>query len=282
MNAMPFIKMHGLGNDFVVIDGRAGDLTGERAIDAARARAIADRRTGVGCDQLLMMLPAVNGNADIYMEIRNSDGSPAEACGNGTRCVASLLMDDSGADSVDIETVAGILHASRDAAGDITVDMGAARLEWSEIPLAAAADTLHLDIAMGPLRDPVAVNIGNPHAVFFVDDAEAVDLEALGPPLETHAMFPEHANIEVVSVLGPDKLRMRVWERGDGITRACGSGACAVAVAAARRGVTGRRVEVVLDGGTLRLEWRDDGHILMTGPATLVYRGTFAPSFVDA
>jgi len=270
MTDLAFIKMHGLGNDFVVLDGRASAL----AIDGARAQAIADRRTGVGCDQLLILGPANGSGADAFMHIRNCDGGEAEACGNGTRCVAALLMDEKGTDTVVIETVAGLLHATRAADGRVTVDMGPARLEWNQIPLATEADTLHLDVAEGPLSDPVAVNIGNPHAVFFVDDAEAVDLEAHGPKLEHHAMFPERANIEVVSVAGPDKLRMRVWERSDGITRACGSGACAVAVAAHRRGLTGRRVSIRLDGGDLELEWREaDGHVLMTGPVALVYRG---------
>lgn len=267
--------MHGLGNDFVVLDGRASAL----GLSAAEARAIADRRTGIGCDQILILKPANGIGADVFMEIRNCDGAEAEACGNGTRCVAAMLMDEAGVSKIGIETVAGVLKATRDAAGDVTVDMGPARLDWAEIPLASACDTLHLDVASGPLTDPVAVNIGNPHAVFFVDDAEAVDLESHGPILEHHAMFPERANIEVVSVLGPDRLRMRVWERSDGITRACGSGACAVAVAAHRRGLTGREVEVVLDGGLLRLEWRDDGHVLMTGPTAMVYRGTLDPHF---
>jgi len=270
MTDLAFTKMHGLGNDFVVLDARASAL----GIDAARAQAIADRRTGVGCDQLLILKPTNGSGADAFMEIRNCDGAEAEACGNGTRCVAALLMDEKGSDDVVIETVAGLLRATRAADGQVTVDMGPARLEWNQIPLAAEADTLHVDVREGPLADPVAVNIGNPHAVFFVDDAEAVDLEIHGPKLEHHPMFPERANIEVVSVLGPDKLRMRVWERSDGITRACGSGACAVAVAAHRRGLAGRQVDIRLDGGTLHLEWReDDGHVLMTGPVALVYRG---------
>ncbi|MBT6093283.1 MAG: diaminopimelate epimerase, partial [Rhodospirillaceae bacterium] len=268
--------MHGLGNDFVVLDGRASEIS----ISPAQAQAISDRRFGVGFDQLLIIKPALNPDADIFMEILNADGSAAEACGNGTRCVAALMMDESGAGAVNIETVAGVLSARRDDDGMVSVDMGPVGLQWSDIPLASAADTLHLDVEIGPLRDPVGVNIGNPHAVFFVDDAEAVDIETLGPQLETHAMFPERANIEVVSSLGPDKLRMRVWERAVGITQACGSGACAVGVAAFRRGITSRRSEIVLDGGALFIEWREDGHVLMAGPTQTVYHGTLDPSLM--
>ncbi len=273
MNALAFTKMHGLGNDFVVLDARVTPI----GLGAADARAIADRRTGVGCDQLLIVKPANGSGADAFMEIRNCDGDEVEACGNGTRCVAAMLMDERGTEAVRIETVAGILAATRAAGGDVSVDMGQARLEWSDIPLATACDTLHVDAASGPLSDAACVNIGNPHAVYFVDDAEAIDIATLGPVLEHHAMFPERANIEVVSVLGPDRLRMRVWERSVGITQACGSGACAVAVAAHRRGLTGRAVEIVLDGGSLFVEWREDGHVLMTGPAATVYRGTLDP-----
>ncbi|MBT6093235.1 MAG: diaminopimelate epimerase [Rhodospirillaceae bacterium] len=278
MTGMPFIKMHGLGNDFVVLDGREASLP----IGVAEARAIGDRRTGVGFDQLLIMRPARDSAADVFMEIRNTDGSEAEACGNGTRCVAALVMDETGNDSISVETVAGVLPATRREDGLVCVDMGPANLDWSDIPLAKAADTLHIELEGAPLSDAVGINIGNPHAVFFVDDAEAVELNAVGPQLETHAMFPARANIEVVSGLGTDKLRMRVWERAVGITQACGSGACAVAVAAHRRGLTGRAVEVVLDGGTLFLEWRDDGHVLMAGPTATVFRGLLDPSLLEA
>ena len=181
-----------------------------------------------------------------------------------------------------METVAGVLEATRGADGLVTVDMGPANLEWCDIPLAKRCDTLHLDIANGPLVDPVAVNIGNPHMVFFVDDADTIDLGALGPKLEHHPLYPERTNVEVVSVLGPDKVRMRVWERSAGITQACGSGACAVSVAASRRGLTGRKVEVILDGGSLIIEWRDDGRVLMTGPTAISFEGRLNPSlFID-
>lgn len=277
MTARPFIKMHGLGNDFVVIDARREPL----ALDAAAVRAVADRRAGVGCDQLIVMEPASNGAADVFMRIRNADGGEVEACGNATRCVASLIMAETGRDRCTVETRAGALPAVAARDGAIAVDMGAVRTAWREIPLAREMDTLHLELARGPLRDPVAVNIGNPHAVFFVDDAAAIDLAGLGPSLEHDPVFPERANIGVAEVVGPDRLRVRVWERGVGLTRACGTGACAAAAAAHRRGLAGRKVEVRLDGGPLALEWREDGHMVMTGPVATSFTGVFAPSLLS-
>lgn len=277
MDGLAFTKMHGLGNDFVVLDGRVRPL----GIGAAEARAIGDRRTGIGFDQLLIMEPAKNGDADLYMRILNPDGSEAQACGNGTRCVAARVMDEIGADALKIETVAGVLDATRDGDGIVTVDMGPANLDWADIPLAEARDTLHLGIDHGPLSDPVAVNIGNPHMVFVVDDADAVDVAGLGPDLERHPLYPERTNVEFVSLLGDDRIRMRVWERGAGITRACGSGACAAAVAVNRRGLTGRAVEVVLDGGPLGIVWRDDGHVLMSGPTATSFAGTLDPTLLN-
>lgn len=277
MQGIDFTKMHGLGNDFVVVDNRNARLE----IGAAAARAIGDRHRGVGFDQLLILESATNPAADLFMRIRNPDGSEAEACGNGTRCVAAKVMDETGRDALNIETVVGVLEARLGTDGLVTVDMGPANLDWADIPLAEAADTLHLDIQTGPLRDPVAVNMGNPHMVFFVDDAEAIDMAALGPELEHHPLFPERTNVEAVSLIGPDRIRMRVWERGAGITQACGSGACAVGVAAARRELTGRRVEVVLDGGPLTIAWRDDGHVLMTGPVATSFQGRLDPSLLN-
>ncbi len=274
---IPFTKMHGLGNDFVVIDTRADGWWPQPAI----ARAIADRRRGVGCDQILLLTQPENATAAVRMVILNADGTEAEACGNGTRCVAHLLMRETGADTVAVETRAGQLSCSPD--GDhVTVDMGLAETEWSAIPLADPVDTLHLPVSEGPLADGVAVAIGNPHAVFFVHDAEAVDLTRLGPVLETHRLFPARANIEVCHIAGPDRLRMRVWERGVGITQACGSGACAAAVAAARRGLTGRHVAVELDGGPLTIEWRQDGRVAMTGPVATSFTGAFDPALLLA
>ncbi len=269
MDQLSFIKMHGAGNDFVVLDGRDAPVP----LTIAEARTLADRHFGIGCDQLIVMEPPTSGDADLFMRIRNPDGGEAEACGNATRCIASLVMNETGRDRAVIQTVAGHLPAQTADAGRITVDMGPANLGWREIPLAEERDTLHLGIGAGPLQDPVGVNMGNPHAVFFVEDAEAVDLTALGPKLEHDPLLPERANISVISVSGPDRLRQRVWERGAGITLACGSGACAGAVAAARRGLTGRKVETTMDGGVLGLEWREDGHVLMTGPVATSFRG---------
>ena len=276
MTQVAFTKMHGLGNDFVIVDGRDGDL----AIGGTQARDIGDRRRGVGFDQLLILEPAKDAAADLFMRILNPDGSEAEACGNGTRCVAARVMDELGRDTLNIETVAGVLATTTGADGLVTVDMGPANLEWWQIPLAVETDTLHLDIENGPLRDPVAVNIGNPHMVFFVDDADAIDVAGLGPALESHPLYPERTNVEICSLSGPDQLRMRVWERGAGITQACGSGACAAGVAAARRGLTGRRVEIVLDGGPLSIEWREDGRVLMTGPVATSFEGTLGPELL--
>jgi diaminopimelate epimerase len=271
--ARPFWKMHGLGNDFVVLDARRTPV----AIDGAGARAIADRRTGIGFDQMLIIEPGADGT-DAFMRIRNADGGEVEACGNGARAVGRLLLEDTGRESVTIGTLAGPITAIRAPGGLVTVDMGPARLDWREIPLARSMDTLHLDYAMGPVSDPVAVSMGNPHVIFFVPDADAVDVAGLGPRIETDPLFPARTNVEFVQILSATRVRMRVWERGVGITRACGTGACAVGVATARRGLTGRRTEVVLDGGSLHIDWRDDGRVLMTGPAEISFTGTLGPA----
>ncbi len=278
MTDIAFIKMQGLGNDFVVIDDRDGAL----ALGIEQTRALADRRLGVGFDQLLILEQPTAPDADAFMRIRNPDGSEAQACGNGTRCVAALVMDELNRDQVQIETIAGLLAASRDGRGQVTVDMGPARLDWQEIPTSKEVDTLHMEIGIDGLSDPVGVNMGNPHAVFFVDDLEQIDLATVGPKLEHDPLFPELANIEIAQRTGPDQLRMRVWERAAGITRACGSGACAVAVAAHRRGLAGRRVDVVLDGGALQINWRDDGRVLMTGPVATSFHGVLHPSLFSA
>ena len=270
MPDLSFIKMHGLGNDFVVVDSRRSSIS----IDGATARALADRHTGIGCDQVLVIEPLRNDLADVFLRIHNPDGGEAEACGNGTRCVASLIMDETGKDETVIETVVGLLDATRGDDGLVIVDMGLAAFDWRDIPLSAAVDTLHLDVAVGLLRDPVGVNVGNPHAVFFVDDAEAVPLADLGPEIERHSLFPEFTNVEAAQILAPDLIRMRVWERGAGITRACGSGACATLVAAHRRGLTGRNAEVIADGGRLGIEWLKDDHVLMSGPVATSFSGT--------
>ena len=266
----PFLKMHGLGNDFVVLDARSRPL----ALTEAVVRAIADRRTGVGFDQLVVLEPAKDALADVFMRLYNADGSTIGACGNATRCVAALLMAETGRPQAVIETIAGLLDAQAAPGGMVAVDMGPARLDWREIPLAEAVDTNHLPLAIGGLADPVGVGMGNPHAVFFVPDAEAAPVALIGPQVEHHPLFPERTNVEFAQILSPERIRMRVWERGAGITMACGTGACATLVAAARRGLTGRAAEVVLDGGSLFIEWLKDDHVLMTGPATLAYGGT--------
>jgi diaminopimelate epimerase len=270
MSALSFVKMHGLGNDFVVLDARAAPL----ALSAGQVRAVADRRTGVGCDQLIVIETPTAALADAFMRIRNADGSEVAACGNASRCVAALLMAEKDTEHVIIETAAGLLDADARGDGLVSVDMGRVSFDWRDIPLSKPADTLHLDVSAGPLRDGVAVNVGNPHAVYFVADAAAVPLEAVGPIIENHTMFPERINVEAAEVLGPDRIRLRVWERGVGVTRACGSGACAALVAAARRGLTGRSAEVVLDGGRLGIEWLKDDHVLMTGPVATSFTGT--------
>jgi diaminopimelate epimerase len=265
-----FWKMHGCGNDFVVFDERAGAL----GFTPARAAALAHRRTGIGCDQFIVIEPPPAGsNADAFMRIRNPDGAEAGACGNATRCVASLLAEQTGRRHQVIRTIAGNLPAEMLPDGSVRVDMGPARLNWSEVPLAQPMDTLHVDLALGPVADPAALSMGNPHATFFVPDAAALPLDELGPALEHDPLFPEHANIGFAQVLAPDRIRLRVWERGAGLTLACGSGACAALVNAHRRGLTGRRATVVVDGGELTIEWRDDGHVLMTGPVATAFTG---------
>ncbi len=267
----PFLKMHGCGNDFVVFDERPGAL----GLTAARAAGIAHRRTGVGCDQFIVIEnPPAGSNADAFMRIRNPDGGEAGACGNATRCVAHLLFAESGRRDQVIQTISGNLPATVLMDGRVTVDMGPARLGWRDVPLARELDTLHLPLAEGPVADPAAASMGNPHATFFVPDVDSLDVETIGPKLEHAALFPERANIGFATVLAPDRIRLRVWERGAGLTLACGSGACATLVNAARRGLTGRQATILADGGALFLEWRADGHVLMTGPVATAFRGT--------
>ncbi|TAD87065.1 MAG: diaminopimelate epimerase [Alphaproteobacteria bacterium] len=275
---LPFLKMHGLGNDFVVLDARAGDL----GLSPAVARAIADRHTGVGFDQLIVIERPSVSLADARVRFLNADGSESAACGNGTRCVARLLMEETGRDHLLLETLRGLLDCSRTADGLISVDMGVAMLDWREVPLGRACDTLHVPIGVEALVDPVGTSMGNPHLTFFVPRVEAIAMERLAPLLQRDPMLPESANIGVASVIGPDHLRLRVYERGSGLTRACGSGACAAAVAAHRRGLTGRRVTLDLDGGRLVVEWLRDGHVLMTGPTATSFAGTLDRSLLEA
>jgi diaminopimelate epimerase len=265
-----FIKMHGCGNDFVVFDERPAPL----GLTASRAAAIADRRTGVGCDQFIVIEPPPPGaNADVFMRIRNPDGAEAGACGNATRCVADILAKQNGRRLQVIRTVAGNLPSEVLADGRVCVDMGAVRLDWPDIPLARPMDTLHLDLHVGPVSDPAAASMGNPHATFFVADVAALPIAALGPQLEHDELFPERANIGFAEIRARDCIRLRVWERGAGLTLACGSGACAALVNAHRRGLTERRATVLVDGGALEIEWREDGHVLMTGPVATAFVG---------
>jgi len=254
-----FHKMHGLGNDFVILDARDGAV----AMDEARARAIADRRTGVGCDQVILLEPS--GVADLRMRIWNADGGEVEACGNATRCV--VLLEGGKAT---IETRGGILTGDADG-----IDMGKPRFGWEEIPLAYAMDTAAMPVGWEDLEEPGAVNVGNPHVVFFVRDADAVDLARLGPLIEHDPLFPERVNVNVASFEG-DAIRLRVWERGAGLTPACGTGACATAVAAIRGRQAEGPVEIRLPGGPLVIDWAPGGTIRMSGPATHVFSGELA------
>jgi len=261
---VPFVKMHGLGNDFIVLDGREESLP---PIDAALAQALADRHTGIGCDQLIVLERSTR--ADFRMRIFNEDGSEVEACGNATRAVGLLHGG-----AAKIETGGGIVSVAP-SPGGFSVEMGVPRFEWGAIPLAFAMDTVNMPVGWGDLSDPAAVNVGNPHVVFFVPDCDAVPLGELGPTIENDTLFPERINVNVATVTACDAIRLRVWERGAGLTRACGTGACATAVAAIRRGLVDRRVVVTLPGGQLVIEWRDDGQIVMTGPAVESFRGSF-------
>ena len=258
--AFRFHKMHGLGNDFVVIDARGAPV----AIDAARARAIADRHEGIGCDQLILIEPSKI--ADAKMRIWNADGSEVEACGNASRCVAQLLGGNGR-----VETLGGTIALTAEAE-EATVDMGQPRFEWGAIPLAYAVDTAAMPVAWEDLADPTAINVGNPHVIFFVPDSDVVDLARLGPLIEHDPLFPERVNVNVAS-LYEGGIRLRVWERGAGLTRACGTGACATAVAAIRSGRVTSPVAVTLPGGTLTIAWAPGEGIRMTGPATHVFSG---------
>lgn len=262
-----FIKMHGLGNDFVVLDGRAQALP---VVDTTMASALADRHTGIGCDQLIVLEPSETG--DFRMRIFNADGSEVEACGNATRAVGLLHGRPAR-----IETLGGMISSTPSEAG-ISVEMGKPRFDWDAIPLAYAMDTRTMPLAWEDLASPVAVNVGNPHVIFFVDEPYAVDMERLGPLIETDPVFPERVNVNVAGITARDAITLRVWERGAGLTRACGTGACATAIGAMTRGLVDRKVTVTLPGGPLQIEWREDGEIVMTGPATESFRGSFDPA----
>lgn len=277
MEPIPFVKMHGCGNDFVVLDGRAT----RRALDPDAVRRIGDRHRGVGFDQLLLIEPGAD--TDVVLRFFNTDGSESGACGNGTRCVARLLFDEGAADALTIAVGERRLLAERLADGRIAVAMGEPVLDWRRIPLAEACDTLEVPLDVPGLPRPVAVNMGNPHAVFFVADLDAVDVLGLGAQLERDPMFPERANIGFAQLVAPAVLRLRVFERGAGLTQACGSGACAAMVAARRRGLVDDRARLILDGGELEISWAGKGPVTMTGPTARVFEGRLAPElFADA
>jgi diaminopimelate epimerase len=281
--SMKFAKMNGLGNAIGVLDARGSDfaLTSEIVI------ALADPGKGIGFDQLMALYPAKNPLADIYCEIWNADGSKVGACGNGTRCVAWYLMRDSGLDHMVIETEAGLLGASRAGKDRISVDMGEPLLEWERIPLSERMDTLRLELQIGPLDNPImhgpsAVNMGNPHCVFFIDDANLAPVREVGPMIEHHPLFPEQVNVGFAQIVSRNQIRLRVWERGVGETKACGTGACAALIAAVRRRLCDRAADVTLNGGTLSIEWRQsDNHVIMTGPVELESEGAIGSRRFD-
>jgi diaminopimelate epimerase len=268
---LPFMKMHGLGNDFVVLDARAGALP----LSDGVITAIADRHRGIGFDQLAVIAPSAAGDA--HLTFYNADGSMSAACGNATRCIARHLMDETGKAALTLVTDRGVLQAVDAGRGLTAVNMGQPQLDWAEIPLAGPMETLELPIDGAP----TATGMGNPHCTFFVADAESVDLAARGAQMEHHPLFPQRTNVQFASLLGQDHLRMRVWERGVGVTLASGSSSCATAVAAARRGLTGRRVTITLDGGDLQVDWRADG-VWMTGATMHVASGQFTAAFLDS
>lgn len=276
-----YLKMNGLGNEFVVIDLRENSIE----LDEDTIRRVADPKTGPGCDQLIT-LEHRKGHDGVFMGIRNADGAEVEACGNAARCVGWLLMEEAGVEQVDFSTPGGPLTAWRVGDKRIGVDMGEPKFGWRDIPLSEQMDdTRFVDVKLGPIEAPVlwgpsAVNVGNPHCIFFVDDADAQALEKFGPMIEHHPLFPERVNVSVAQIISKHAIRLRVWERGVGITKACGTAACATAVAAHRRRLTGRKATVTLDGGDLAIEWREsDNRIIMTGAIELEYESQFSEDF---
>jgi diaminopimelate epimerase len=281
LSSIAFRKMNGLGNDFVVVDGRRDAV----ALSPSHTRAIADRQTGIGCDQVIVM--ENSRTADVRMRIWNSDGSEVESCGNASRCIADLLFDETGRNTVTIDTDGGRLVCTRASKGLVSVDIGVPRFGWEQIPLSEPFhDTRAIELQVGPIDAPVlhspsVVNVGNPHCIFWVDDVEAHDLARFGPMLEFHPLFPERANISLCQVRDNRRLVLKVWERGAGLTRACGTAACAAAVVAARKRLTGRAVRVTLPGGDLEIEWREaDDHIVMTGPVAYEFTGSLPANLI--
>ncbi len=267
MKNIDFIKMHGLGNDFVIIDLRSQKI----AISPDMAREVCDRNRGVGCDQLVTI--ESSGKGDCFVRFYNNDGSESSACGNATRCIAKLMIAETGREKVVIETKAGILECWQAENGLIAVNMGKFKNDWQSIPLSRESDTLAVDISEGGLKNPVAVNVGNPHAVFFIDNIQDFPLQNVGPKLEHNKIFPQRANIEIAQIISKKEINMRVWERGSGETMACGTGACAVGVAAYLKGFADSEVVVHLTGGDLKINIQKDHTVIMTGAAVEVFRG---------
>ncbi len=272
MSSIPFVKMHGCGNDFVILDGRRESC----ALSPELIARMADRHRGIGFDQLVLLEPA--GDAAARLRFFNADGSESGACGNGTRCAARLLADRGEGRELLLRTAAGAIPCRVAGDGRVTVRLPPPRFGWEEIPLAAPCDTLALPLELAGLPPPVAVNMGNPHAVFFVEDLEALDVEALGRSIERHPLFPERVNVGFAQLRGGGEIRLRVFERGSGLTLACGSGACAALVAAVRRGLVEQSARLILDGGVLEISWPGEGPVEMAGPAAYCFRGTFEPT----
>jgi diaminopimelate epimerase len=274
----PFVKMNGLGNDFVIVDAGAGPFQPS----PAQVRAIADRGSGVGCDQLIALEASSVGHA--FMRVWNADGGEVGACGNGARCAGWLVMRAAGREVIDLETAAGVLRVRDAGAESVTVDMGAPGLGWRDIPLAQPMDTDAIDLnVQAGWPAPGCVSMGNPHVVFFVPDADEAPVRRLGPMVERHALFPERANVGFAQIVARDRIRLRVWERGAGLTMACGTGACAALVAARRRGLTGDAATIEMEGGELVIRWRpDDGHVLMTGPVAVEFTGRLSSTEITA
>lgn len=272
---MKFAKMNGLGNEIAVLDARERPMT----LNASSVEALAVAGKGIGFDQLMILLPPKNPMADVYTEIWNSDGSKIAACGNGTRCVAWYVMREMNQENLVIETEAGLLGAVSVGPNRISVDMGEPVLDWEHIPMSERMDTMRIELQVGPIDDPIlhgpgVVNMGNPHCVFFVQDALLAPVEAVGPMIEYHPLFPERTNVGFAEIVGRDHIRLRVWERGAGMTKACGTGACAALVAAVRRRLCDRVAKVEVDGGVLEIEWREsDNHVIMTGAVALEAEG---------
>ena len=269
-NNLPFMKMHGLGNDFVVIDAREGEVALSKKIISG----IADRHFGVGFDQLAVIS---KGEFDAHLTFYNADGSGSLACGNATRCIARYLMDETSKENLILTTMHGQIPAVDLGNGVTSVNMGKPRLEWNKVPLSENIPTLELPIE----GSPTATGMGNPHCTFFVEDAEKINLEEMGPKFENHPLFPERTNVQFASIIARDQIRMRVWERGAGVTLASGSSSCATAVAANRKGLTEKKVQIELDGGILSVDWREDG-VWMTGPTMQVFTGSFSKEFLKS